>query len=255
MRELRSAGVTEVVSSWWGWGSKEDLRLPLVVAAAHSQGLAVAVQIEPYTGRTPWQVQADIEHLQTLGISRFYLYRPFADASEADWAALNSQLRGVQVLAQTANAARAAAARFGGIYTYDIVSYGPRSLARICARARAFRLACAPSVGPGYEADRATGDPRSRPRRAGATYDAFWRAAVAARPDRITITSYNEWHEGTQIEPARASGGRVIAISPVLRLGYRTYDGAYGLHGKAASRAYLVRTAMWAQAFARSRRP
>jgi len=27
----------------------------------------------------------------------------------------------------------------------------------------------------------------------------------AARPDRINITSFNEWHEGTQIEPARTS--------------------------------------------------
>src|SRR5687768_2575223 len=28
MREMAAAGIDEVVSSWWGWGSPEDLRLP-----------------------------------------------------------------------------------------------------------------------------------------------------------------------------------------------------------------------------------
>ncbi len=41
-----------------------------------------------------------------------------------------------------------------------------------------------------------------KPRRNGATYDAMWRAALAAHADLVTITSYNEWNEGTQIEPA-----------------------------------------------------
>ena len=77
-----------------------------------------------------------------------------------------------------------------------------------------------------------------RSRRAGATYDGMWRAAIAADPDRITITSYNEWHEGTQIEPARRR-------APTIYGEYASYEGAYGLKGKAAERAYLVRTAHW----------
>src|SRR5713226_5432051 len=36
MREIARAGVGEVVSSWWGWGSTEDLRLPAVLAAARA---------------------------------------------------------------------------------------------------------------------------------------------------------------------------------------------------------------------------
>ena len=95
-------------------------------------------------------------------------------------------------------------------------------------------LACAPSVGPGYDGRRAGELAASRPRLNGLTYDRLWSCAVAAAPDVVTVTSYNEWGEGTQIEPAQA------------RRGYASYDGAWGLSGAAAQTAYLTRTAYWA---------
>ena len=76
-----------------------------------------------------------------------------------------------------------------------------------------------------------------RQRANGQTYDRLWSAAIAAAPDIVTITSYNEWGEGTQIEPAQA------------RLGYASYDGAWGLRGTAAQMAYLTRTAYWVGRF------
>ena len=88
-------------------------------------------------------------------------------------------------------------------------------------------IACAPSVGPGYNASRATPDHRVRSRRAGKTYDEMWRAAIAAEPDRVTITSYNEWHEGTQIEAARRRPRSDATAS------YESYEGAYGRTGRA----------------------
>jgi hypothetical protein len=72
----------------------------------------------------------------------------------------------------------------------------------------------------------------------------MWRGAVKAGADVVTITSYNEWHEGTQIEAA-------VAVGPP----YASYDGAYGLTGRAAQRAYLARTAMWTDRYRRSGRP
>ena len=42
----------------------------------------------------------------------------------------------------------------------------------------------------------------------GAYYDRMWRNALHASPNGITITSYNEWGEGTQIEGARPHTSR-----------------------------------------------
>jgi glycoprotein endo-alpha-1,2-mannosidase len=247
MREIAASGVGEVISSWWGWGSPEDLRLPLVIRAAHAAGLSVAIHLEPYPERTIESVEADISHLRTFGITRFFVYRPF-DIAEEDWAALRDRVEGVQLFAQTSLVGRAAAARFDGLYTYDILLWGGDSFHRLCKQARRARLACLPSVGPGYDASRATGDIRVKPRRNGKTYDRMWRSAIDSGADGVTITSYNEWHEGTQIEPARARTTRSAAS-----ISFETYDGAYGLRGRPAERAYLDRTLFWTAAFARSR--
>lgn len=248
MRQIRHAGIGGIVVSWWGWGSFEDQRLPLVLRLAHRQGLRVAVQIEPYDGRSPASVGVDLAHLQSLGITRVYVYHPFDGLGEADWAALLASVHGVQVLGQTVNVTRAAAAHFSGVYTYDIVTDGPATFAHLCAAAHQAGLRCEPSVGPGYDALRATGDTHVLPRAGGATYDAMWRAAIAADADAVTITSYNEWHEGTQIEPALTPSTRRFAVSPVLA-SYRSYAGAYGFGEAAAGRAYLLRTACWTAAF------
>lgn len=239
MAEIASTGAGLVVSSWWGSGSLEDQRLPAVIAAARAQGLGVGVQIEPYGGRTAASVAADIERLRQLGIGDFYVYRA-QDIPAADWAAALAGTTGVRAIAHASLVGWAAAARFTGIYTYDVLLNDGGSFPRLCAQARKAGLLCEPSVGPGFDATAATSETRTRSRRDGKTYDAMWRGALAAGADVVTVTSYNEWHEGTQIEPAapRPPGSR-----------YADYDGAWGLHGAQASTAYLARTALWAQRF------
>ena len=243
LNEAARAGIDELAVSWWGRGSKEDNVLPDVLAGAVRTGMLVAAHIEPYNGRTVASVAADAAYLHSLGIRTIYVYQAFAGVDPADWAAANDAIHaeGVTTFAETALVGQAAAGHFSGIYTYDTVTYGGRVLSRLCNEAHAVHLLCAPSVGPGYDARRAIGDPHVKPRRHGLTYDSMWRAALAAGADRITITSFNEWQEGTQIEPAVP-----------LRVGeyqYVSYDGAWGLHGAAAENAYLTRTAYWANLF------
>ena len=233
MSDIASARIDTVIVSWWGTGSVEDTRLPAVVAAAHNAGLRIAIHVETYPGRTPTTVAVDIGRLRALGITDYYVYASTL-VPDADWATVNKSLAGVRLFADTTLPGKAAAGGFTGFYTYDVYTYTGPSFARTCASARRLGLVCAPSVGPGYDARRATGDPNVRLRRNGATYDGMWRQAIGARAPIVTLTSYNEWHEGTQIEPAREA-----------RPGYDSYDGAWGLHGKAAERAYLDRTALW----------
>jgi hypothetical protein len=243
MSEIHAAGIDEIAVSWWGRGSAEDGRLPLILATARADGVAVAAHLEPYAGRTIESTIADVQYLRSLGVTTFYVYRPL-DLPVGEWAGAKDALHagGTTLFAQTQLVGAAAAAGFDGVYTYDIVTYGGWMFARFCDEAHALGLLCAPSVGPGYDAQRGSGDPRLKLRRKGATYDAMWRAAIQAHADRITITSYNEWHEGTQIEPA----------APALRRGgyrYLSYDGAWGLHGVAAETAYLDRTRYWSDVF------
>ena len=244
MTEIRAAGIDEIAVSWWGKGSPEDHRMAAIVSAAAKRGVLVAAHIEPYRGRTVDSIANDIAYLTgRYGIKTFYVYRAF-DFAPSDWADNHPLLHPVPditVFAQTALAGAAAAARFDGVYTYDIVTYGGNTFHRLCAEAHAMHLLCAPSVGPGYNAKRGSGDPVVKPRKHGQTYDAMWRAALMSGADDITITSFNEWHEGTQIEPAVAR----------RRANYRylSYNGAWGLHGAAAESAYLTRTRYWSDVF------
>jgi hypothetical protein len=235
MREISAAGIGSVIASWWGRGSLEDRRLPLLLDAAARHGLQVAAHLEPYGGRTVASTGEDVEYLRGLGITDFYIWASVA-LPDSEWADLNLRLDGVRTFANTNLVGRAAAGGFDGVYTYDVLLFNGRLFPRLCAQARKLGLLCAPSVGPGYDARRATPDRRVKPRRAGARYDEMWLGAVRARADMVTITSYNEWHEGTQIEPARAG-----------RRGYLSYDGAWGRSGRLAETAYLDRTAYWVQ--------
>jgi hypothetical protein len=237
MTEIAGAGINEVIVSWWGRGSAEDKRLPLVASAARRHGVAVGLHLEPYSGRSPATITADLAYAASLGIRDVYVYHP-QDIAAADWVTVRAASpASLRLFAGTGRVGFAAAGRFEGVYTYDFINYHGGTFVRLCQEAHAVHLLCAPSVGPGYDGSRAGEAPVRRPRRHGATYDALWAAALAASPDVISITSFNEWGESTQIEPAAG------------RAGYRSYDGAWGQTGAAAQNAYLRRTTYWSAQF------
>jgi hypothetical protein len=255
-KEMASAGVDQVISSWWGRSSFEDQRLDAVAAAVKGAGLEFVIHLEPYDGRSPRTVASDLEYLRRFGVRIVYLYN-IDDGPAADWAEVTSAYPDMVFFGQSGSlgamvsgsfATYAAAAGFDGIYTYDGIRFGPVELARTCASARQLRLACAPSVAPGFDGTRATSIRKVVSPAGGERYDDMWKAALAAGADVVTVTSWNEWHEGTQIEPA---------VPHCFPDGYCSpgYEGIYGRYGTDAQTAYIDRTREWADRFRATRQP
>ena len=77
----------------------------------------------------------------------------------------------------------------------------------------------------------------TRLRRKGAYYDIAWRTFMELGLQYVSITSFNEWHEGTQIEPAL----------PKVIDGY-----SYSSYTPLSPTFYLEKTRDWIQTFIKS---
>jgi glycoprotein endo-alpha-1,2-mannosidase len=271
MAWLRGAGVGVIVTSWWGQGSREDLAVPLLLDTAARYGIKVAFHMEDYPERSAARLAQDVGYLyrqygSTAAFFRMAARTPYGGRSEGQglfflWSpgvagrdgravtpaywksgidAIHASAEGGLVVASTTDTAWIAGAHLDGLYDY-VAADSRFEWARSLPPGALY----VPSVAPGFSARR-IGYPLSTdfPRDAGATFNAQWKAAMGTgvEPALVTITSFNEWHEGTQIEPAAPdhaalTGRRYLSYAPL------------------APDGYLAQTRTWATRFAATRWP
>ena len=83
------------------------------------------------------------------------------------------------------------------------------------------------TVMPGYNDTRTgRGDAFIRPRDDGAYYAKTWNGALASGADWVIITSWNEWPEGSYIEPSQAYGSRYLDLTRDWVARYKRGEGA-----------------------------
>jgi len=136
---------------------------------------------------------------------------------------------------------------FDGFYSYfaaDGFTYGSttRNWNGLRRLAKETGTAFIPSVGPGYmdTSVRPWNGATTRDRQRGKYYDNMWGAALAdGGGGVVSVTSFNEWHEGTQIEPA-VPARREVASGPK-----GAANRAYQDYGGLGASGYLDRTAIW----------
>ena len=161
----------------------------------------------------------------------FYIYDSYLTSPEA-WAHLltpngphsirNTPYDGVFIalLVEEGHTHDILAAGFDGMYTYfasNGFSFGSshqnwKAVKNFCD---ANNLMFIPSVGPGYidTSIRPWNNHNTRNRVNGKYYETALQAALTVRPEIVSITSFNEWHEGTQIEKAIPKLCRLMLIS------------------------------------------
>jgi glycoprotein endo-alpha-1,2-mannosidase len=272
---LREAGVGVIVSSWWGRRSIEEKAVPLLLEMGERYGIKVAFHLEPYGGRTARTLVSDVEYLyraygahpaffRTTEPSRwspddrpkglFFLWASRYSGLEqppvqADyWQEAMDTIHGLPdgglVLADEIGSGWAEAGHFDGSYSYALLGADEAAPYR-WARGLPPGTWFVPGVNPGFSAVRIGYEASTYvAREDGAAYDLRWEALLnsGVEPNLVTITTFNEWHEGTQIEPA--------AVGMTNGRGY-TYED----YGRLPPEGYLIRTHDWVVRFEETQWP
>ncbi|XP_034940136.1 glycoprotein endo-alpha-1,2-mannosidase-like [Chelonus insularis] len=240
MKQLKETGVGVLVVSWIppNLPDSTDSLMADLLDAAHRYSLKIAPHIEPYPGRNPINLIDHIKYLFERYASHpalhrvkkpktgvllpmIYIYDSYLFPPSAWWELLsergNLTLRRTEfdavyigLLVDSQHRSQIKKSHFDGFYTYFAVngfSYGStwKNWKDLNKFANDNDLLFIPSVGPGYI------DTQVRPwnaeniryRRHGQYYEVAWKSAMNSGANIVSITSFNEWHEGTQIEPAK----------------------------------------------------
>ncbi|TRY63331.1 hypothetical protein TCAL_00443 [Tigriopus californicus] len=243
MKQIKSSGAGVLSVSWYPPGLADengkpsDSLIPTLLDAAQLAGLKVCLHVEPYNNLNVTNFRQFIQYVRDhywdhpafykrkVGfreLPMFYIYDSYRIPS-SEWQRLFSRKGDLSVrdtdldaifiglIVELQHRGEIKRGKFDGFYTYFAAngfSFGSsfKNWKNLNDYAQKNSLLFIPSVGPGYI------DTRIRPwngqtirdRRNGEYYALGWRTLLRFMPKTVSITSFNEWHEGTQIEKAVA---------------------------------------------------
>ncbi len=259
MQMLREARIGVLVLTWWDRANFGVESVPMIMDEAAKAGLKVCFHIEPYRGRNAATVRENLKAIidtygdhpalyKYQGKPLFFLYDSYITKAE-EWATLLMPEGAISIRNTPYDAVMIGLwvkkgeetffknSGFDGFYTYfgaTGFTFGStpanwRGMQKWAAENKKIFIPC---VGPGYIDTRIRpwNGKTTRDRENGKYYDRMFREAIGSQAPFIGITSFNEWHEGTQIEPAVP-----FHCDEFDYLDYRPLEPGY----------YLKRTAYW----------
>jgi len=235
IEEAKTHGLTGFISTWWVIGDHQDRAFQLLLDRAKGTGFKATVYWETVPGEGQEQINRAVEDLVYIlkrygshpafltveGKPAIFAYvRVMDQVPPASWPTILTRARAqAGDFLLLADGYRENYARvFDGIHNYNPCAQvstragdelrvwaGEHYAAAVRMARRRGKVSCV-TVIPGYD-DRKIRTPGVHaPRRDGETYRILWEEAIRAAPDWVLITSWNEWHEGSEIEPSWEHG-------------------------------------------------
>lgn len=239
--QAQSAGIDAFVQSWYGpqeTGNQTETNFRTLLDVAGAKGFKAALDLEvtsPFLGSISSVTDALAKllaiHAQHPAYFRYqgkpviFFWRQ-QQFSVEQWATIRQQVdpnRSSLWIAEGTDLSYQAV--FDGHHLYSIAwaaspadelaKWGNR--VRTYAAENGFNSLWVATVMPGYDDTRL---PRANsfavPRRNGDYYRETWQGAVASQPAMIVITSFNEWPEGTHLEPSVSYGNLYLDVTREL---------------------------------------
>jgi len=229
-RWAKRAGIDTLIVSWWGHNSYCDRAMDKILDVCGRHGLKACIYYETVPGSQTAQSAAnDIvkvlrkygrheAHLKVGGKPVVFVYgRAVQEIGLTGWLEaielINEQYpTGATVIGDQFS--YGAARVFDGLHTYntagslknmtpaEVRKWAPGTYESWVALAdRAGKISTL-TVIPGYDDTKIRKPGLAVKRYGGQLYREQWAAAIKADPHWILITSFNEWHEGSEIEPS-----------------------------------------------------
>jgi glycoprotein endo-alpha-1,2-mannosidase len=237
----KAAHIDTFIVSWWGHGHYTDRAMPTVLEACARHGLAACIYYEtvPQPQTAESAARDIIRVLETYGGHRAHLKmdgkpvvfiygRAVGQLGLMGWrevvGLVNAGYRGGAVLIGD-QFSYGAARVFDGVHTYNTAgSLKGRPLADVetwAAGTYASWVQLADGAGkistitviPGYDDTKIRKPGLAVERHDGKLYRVQWEQALAADPQWVLVTSFNEWHEGSELEPSLEFGTQYIELT------------------------------------------
>jgi hypothetical protein len=247
--QAQAAGIDAFVVSWWGpqeENNQTETNLRTLLDVAADRGFRVTVDFEltsPFYANQA-DVTAALRHLLDTHAQHpaflrrdgqpviFFWRQQRYDA--ATWAAMRQQIDPARASLWIAEGVYLSYLDvFDGLHLYNVTWNPPTdplyTATKFRGRIDAYNTAHTTqklwiaTVMPGYDDTHIAGraNTYAHPRQGGDYYRETWQAALASAPDMVIVTSFNEWREGTMIEPSVTYGDLYLTLTRELGEAYR----------------------------------
>ena len=244
MKQAKEAGIDTFVVSWWGINSYETKEVfPLILDKAEKYDLTVTLYYEKNErNSSEARIEQGLKDLKFIyqeyanhpaflkvnGKPVIFIYkRAIHQMKWKEWAVIINRFEketnnDFAFIVDYQNSI--ASTIFDGLHTYNLTSVAQdKSLNKIKNNlenrykeinnmAAKNNIISTLTVIPGFDSRKIGGDTHI-PRRKGKLYSAMWEKAMEINPNWVVVTSWNEWHEGTEIEPSLEFGDKYLKLT------------------------------------------